>query len=426
MLFAAAGMLIPLAIHLWNRRPPRLLPAGSIRWFRGSTSQSARSLQLKNLPLLLLRCLILLAFSLLLAGLFWQGKLSDEEIKSSLYLVEARIASGKSQDWVDSLGREGKEARLLAPGLPPLADSIQWKEVQVDIWGIMQEADAREDHKDTVWIHSPLLQKFFSGERPQVFKHFIFEEADYSRQPQNIAVRLTKKENILIKKEMAYSPERIAFNNSELPLKGAETEIQSPSGELQFLFKKPKVEPATPDTFFIAAKVSKTYEKDAEIIRQAFEVLDNQLPELKVNFQEEGAIEEVDLLLWFSKDSLPPEIMAATVPVLRLSQEVQPVQEWLLRPDAGKNQYILRDRPLPVKVTREELAILPLALLELLPAAAEQRYAGYLQMPLSQAQPYQLAGAKPESSLEQKSLHEWLWVLLVVLFMVERIWANLK
>ncbi len=425
MLLAAAGMLIPLAVHLWNRRPPRLLPAGSIRWFRGSTTQSARSLQLKNVGLLLLRCLLLLVFSLLLAGLFWQRPLAEEENQTALFLIQAEMAGGKSQEWVDSLGQQGKEARLLAPGLPPLEDSLRWKQEQIDIWGIMQEADALPGHTDTVWIQSPLLQQYFNGERPSLHRHFVFNEPEYPHPSQRYTVQLVKNEHSLQRIEMEYLPERISFKQREEPFNGEDIEIEHSSGEMPGLFEEMKVNPAPPDTFFIAARPSEKYTKDAEIIRQAFGVLDEQLPGLILRFKGEEA-GRTDLLLWLSDDSLPQEVKEQAMPVLQLRQEAQAGRGWLKKQDSGNNHYTLLRRPLPGKVGREELARLPLALLELLPTGLEQKYGAYLQMPLSQAKPFVATEVKPENTAAQPSLHEWLWLLLVVLFMVERIWASLK
>lgn len=426
MLLAAAGLLIPLAIHLWNKRPPKLLATGSIRWFRGSTSQSARNLQLKELPLLLLRCLLLLIFCFLMAGLYWRGAPAEKENKRGLYLVEAGIAAGKPRSWVDSLLAQGKKARLLAPGLPPLADSLRWKEERIDIWGIMKEADAQQDFTGTVWVNSVLLQGYFSGERPWVHKHFVFIEPDYPQQARSFPAQLIKEGDALLGTKISYAPDRIAFQTRELTGSGAEENNWLSNQAMPSFFKGGKAVATLPDTFHIEAVVSKTYEQDAEIIRKAFQVLDEQLPAHYILFQEEGEIGNVDLALWFSNDSLPAELREAGVPVLGISRTRQAGLDWIIKSEEGPSITYLRERPLPALVESEELATLPLALLELLPEGIESRYKKYLHMPSYEAQPYQLAEEGIKSTTEKKSLHEWLWVLLFVLFGAERLWVNLK
>ena len=427
MFLAAAGILIPLAIHLWNRKPPRLIPAGSIRWFRGSTSQSARSLQLKNWPLLLLRCLMLLVFCLLLADLYWQASPTEKEEKNALFLVEAGIASGKSQAWADSLLREGKEARLLAPGLPGLQDTLQWKETRIDIWGIMKEADAQLAYPDTVWIYSPLLLRHFSGERPWVNKQFVFEEPAYPQQALTFPVQYIREGNTITVKEVAYLPDRISFQRKEVTSEGIEGgDLMTGEASLPLL-QKEALTPAFPDTFLVGMSIGEAYQPDAQIMQQAFEVLDSQIPELVILFQEAIQPNNPNLLLWLREDPLPDSIRQLNLPVVGIREGSKSGEGWLIQPAANAPLlYFLQERPLPEFVEREKLASLPLALLELLPEGVEGQYKGYLQMPLAQAQANKMDGKGRKRTAEKQPLHKGLWVLLFAMFMVERIWVNLK
>lgn len=418
LLMTAGGILIPLAIHLWNRRPPRLLATGSIRWFKGSASQSARSLQLKNWPLLLLRCLMLLVFSLLVAGLFWKQPLPESKSKASLFLVEAALAGGKSQAWVDSLSREGKDVRLLAPGLPHLADSLRWKGKRMDIWGIMKEADTLHTYADTVGIYSPLFQGYFSAERPRLRKHFSFLEPAYPQQPQKYAAGLYQTGDSLLLKVMDYLPERIGFSERLLaPGEGENLSDGFPSPFHPFLQVAEAVQAA--DTFRIRLVADETHTRDAAIVRQAFSLLDSQLPALRLEFVEENA----DLLVWFMEEALPQEIQKTEKRVLALNKDRASGSEWLQLPDGTRSYYLLQQRPLPERVEREELARLPVALLELLPAGEEQGAASFLQMPLSQARPYPAVREEEERREEARSLHKWLWIGLFGLFAMERVWV---
>lgn len=419
LLLAAGGILVPLAIHLWNRRPPRLLATGSIRWFKGSASQSARSLQLKNWPLLLLRCLMLLVFSLLVAGLFWKQPLPESERKVSLFLVEAGLAGGKSQAWVDSLAMEGKEVRLLAPALPPLADSLRWKGKRVDIWGIMKEADTLKSYADTVRIYSPLFQGYFSAERPQLHKQFSFREPSYPQQPREYASGLYQTGDSLLLKVMDYLPERIYFNERIVALgEGEKIADLFPSPFHPFLQVAEEVQAA--DTFRIRVAASEAYARDAAIVRQAFGLLDRQLPALRLEFVEEG---KADLLVWFREEALPQDLQEAGRLVLGLNKNGISGSEWLQLPEAVRPYYLLQQRPLPEQVERGKLARLPIALLELLPAGEEQASASFLHMPLSQARPYQAEREEEERMEETRSLHKWLWIALFGLFAIERIWV---
>ncbi len=67
MLFGALAALIPLAVHLFDRRRPRPVPFGAISFVLRSQRRTASRLKLKRLILYALRTLILLAIPLALA-----------------------------------------------------------------------------------------------------------------------------------------------------------------------------------------------------------------------------------------------------------------------------------------------------------------------------------------------------------------------
>jgi hypothetical protein len=54
-LLALLGILVPVAIHLWNRRPGREVAVGSLRWLTAGANRRLRNLKPEQLWLLLLR-----------------------------------------------------------------------------------------------------------------------------------------------------------------------------------------------------------------------------------------------------------------------------------------------------------------------------------------------------------------------------------
>jgi len=69
---AAAGIIIPGIIHFWNRKQSKILKIGSISLLTQSYKQQAKSLQLQQRLLLLLRCLLILLIALLLSHPVWE------------------------------------------------------------------------------------------------------------------------------------------------------------------------------------------------------------------------------------------------------------------------------------------------------------------------------------------------------------------
>lgn len=71
-LWALTGLLVPVFIHLWNKKQPKVIKVGSIRWLQAAASQQARQLQLHDWPLLLLRCFLLIFLVLFLCQPVWR------------------------------------------------------------------------------------------------------------------------------------------------------------------------------------------------------------------------------------------------------------------------------------------------------------------------------------------------------------------
>ncbi|MFD1469781.1 BatA domain-containing protein [Hymenobacter caeli] len=142
-LLALLGLLVPLAIYLWNRRPGPEVAVGSLRWLAAGANRRLRNLKPEQLALLLLRAAVLGALAVAVAGPAWRqvrpaGRgqvLVGPELAGTPALAAARPG-------LDSLRRRGYAFRWLAPGLPaaspdslgryggPAAGNFAWARVR--------------------------------------------------------------------------------------------------------------------------------------------------------------------------------------------------------------------------------------------------------------------------------------------------------
>src|SRR5260221_7176169 len=67
-LAAMAGIVVPVVVHFWNDRRGKVLRIGSIALLEGASQRMAWSRRLSQWWLLLLRCALVMALALLLAG----------------------------------------------------------------------------------------------------------------------------------------------------------------------------------------------------------------------------------------------------------------------------------------------------------------------------------------------------------------------
>ena len=126
-LLALLGLLVPLAIHLWNRRPGREVAVGSLRWLAAGANRRLRNLRLEQVWLLLLRAALLAALAVALAGPQWR---QPQPAGRGQVLVSRELADGRRlaavRPTLDSLRRRGYALRWLAAGLP-LITSAEWQ-----------------------------------------------------------------------------------------------------------------------------------------------------------------------------------------------------------------------------------------------------------------------------------------------------------
>lgn len=118
-LWLTAGIIIPVMIHLWNIRPGKILPVGSIALLKENGRQSSRRLQLSDLLLLLLRCLLIILLAMLLAKPVWRATSVKKE--KAWVLIEKKgfpETYRQFQAQIDSLLRAGYALHYFTPGFP--------------------------------------------------------------------------------------------------------------------------------------------------------------------------------------------------------------------------------------------------------------------------------------------------------------------
>jgi hypothetical protein len=116
-LFAIAGIIAPVAIHLWNNKEGKILPIGSIALLEMTSQKKARSRRISEWLLLLLRCFLLILLASLLAGPYWKKKPGKD--RNGWVLVGIREGEAVRTK-VDSLIKEGYERH-------DLKDSSWWE-----------------------------------------------------------------------------------------------------------------------------------------------------------------------------------------------------------------------------------------------------------------------------------------------------------
>jgi hypothetical protein len=137
-LAALATLGIPLALHLWSRRPRQVIRVGTLRHLDQLPPARARSARLSEPLLLLLRLGILASVVLALAGPRLRG--TELGRASRLVLVDPALLGDAA---LDSLSRARAVVRLLLPGLPEvrLPAVRDTSEPPLSVWDGLRLAD---------------------------------------------------------------------------------------------------------------------------------------------------------------------------------------------------------------------------------------------------------------------------------------------
>ncbi|UZR94028.1 BatA domain-containing protein [Chondrinema litorale] len=116
-LLLLGSLLVPLAIHLWNRKKEKALQLGSVRFLMQLPRESVNSIQLNQKRLLALRCLILALIVFALANLVFSS--SSEKENQVIVLIDKGLEKSaaiktKLQEHIN----KGEKVLFTSWGLP--------------------------------------------------------------------------------------------------------------------------------------------------------------------------------------------------------------------------------------------------------------------------------------------------------------------
>lgn len=128
-LFALAGLVVPVIIHLWNIKQGKTLKIGSILLLGKSSSSSSKSYKITDWLLFVLRCLILVLITMMIAQPFFSRNFGKDEHKGWVLIDKSQLASTwkTERKALDSLLKLGYELHDFSVGFKELnlSDTLQ-------------------------------------------------------------------------------------------------------------------------------------------------------------------------------------------------------------------------------------------------------------------------------------------------------------
>lgn len=178
-LWAAAGIMVPVIIHLWNVKQGKTLKVGSVALFISSAPTSARSLRITDWLLLLLRCLLLIALAMLLAKPFWNEQNNAKE-KGWILIEKSEVKNAykQFQPLIDSLIKQGYALHYFDESFETtdLQKALQAKEdtatkATLSYWALLNIANDKVPANCPVYLFTDNHLQRLEGKRPDVSIH---------------------------------------------------------------------------------------------------------------------------------------------------------------------------------------------------------------------------------------------------------------
>ncbi len=178
-LAALAAMLAPLLLHLIRRAEYRTTPFAAMRWIRAQLRPQKR-LRLRDIPLLLLRLLLLALVAVLLAQPVLRG---DATAARHWVLVAPGVDISAARDrmaFIDSNATNG-DWRWLAPGFPSVSSTAA--PATSDSASLLREIDAELPASSRISVVAPAVVDGLDGERPSLTREVDWIVVDGAMPP---------------------------------------------------------------------------------------------------------------------------------------------------------------------------------------------------------------------------------------------------
>lgn len=160
LLWGLLGLSIPVLIHLWNGKKGKVIAWAAFPWLDPKESQSSRSVKLENWLLLLMRIVLLATLVFLLAGLIWKGFGSSREYKVVHLIWPDEQVEAEFRFELDQAAQKGQEVRWIGTGLPDYQGE-QISSVDFSPENLQDYLDGLDADLDSIYLYTSLQSSLF-------------------------------------------------------------------------------------------------------------------------------------------------------------------------------------------------------------------------------------------------------------------------
>ncbi|MFH6603633.1 BatA domain-containing protein [Maribacter algicola] len=416
-LWALLSVLVPITIHLWSRKKVIVIKVGSIRFLESLNPKQTNSIKLNEIWLLILRMLILVLLSFLMAQPRIKGNSQHTAIT---YLVEPYLLThSKIGALLDSLPENS--VRSFQSGFPVLenADSGSGTHNTPNYWQLAYEME--DLPSDSMVVFTRGFQKGIKGMRPKIranVRWVLFETDEPSDGVVEAAIDGDDISLLRVNgnhRHLAFEKEILSRNSDQLKIDSKNDSVEITLSAGQIILPLLKKESIGVHLFY-----EDSLSDQMKYLESAFRAIDKYLDK-KIEIHSEkitGTIDSTDFeyLVWLSGKPTPKN--SGRILLYRPDD----LANELIVPAMVKNVFHLT-RPLNSEnIIKDHLAEQLIATLDL-HLDLEEKILPFDRrtLALDELRPTKIVSPKKKEHFHLLDLSPWIWGLLAVLLIGERI-----
>ncbi len=442
---ALSGLLIPLIIHLWNRKKGKEIAIGSIELLREAAESKVSNITFTEFWLFLLRAAIVVLFSLLLTKPLWKDHVSATP-SQTWALIDPRIQDTSFiQTLTSNLSQQDIPTKTLSTGFPDYnSQHIHSHPISaiLNTWSLLHELSLLAQAPDSLHIYSYAFVNDLKGKRPDT--PFEIDWVHVPLRAQHIevveAVAANEQLHILVHQtEEPYnkwSRINISSNTDSLTLTvDTLNEIALRYlPEQNMLINEYNVTDITmvypPDTVSFKIYFEESFKEEITYFEAAISAINTYVPHhIALSIQEsvDSVIEDADLICWLAEEQSPPDHIFQNGTIIYYEpKEYSP--DLITRNYQYQDTYILTQILSDYQINDENFIPLPNLLMEIIWGdkyeLMAQQTVDYAQYTIDHVKPrYKPAtdSSLRRSNVSETSLHFYIWILITILFIMERV-----
>ncbi|MCM4168321.1 hypothetical protein KCTC52924_03887 [Arenibacter antarcticus] len=227
-LWTFLGLLIPIAIHLWNRKKLKVIKIGSIKLLEALPQRHTSSINLNEWALLILRMLIMVLLTLIISEPTFKKSTIKEPIT---YIVEPSLFNNVGVKAILDTITQG-EIRLLLKGLP-LKEGDNCAEGLAhtpNYWQLAKEMESLAT--DSIVVFSTGSRKWVKGMRPIVGANINWTVLNPTNQVSGDVEARVNQDSVTIltamgtAMQLAFKKETFSVNNKNIEINETRDSMQ--------------------------------------------------------------------------------------------------------------------------------------------------------------------------------------------------------